>query len=141
MQGPCDMAKTGLFEAQSPAMKLCILRHTTPGAQPPVSGDSPLRRPNPSGRWAVSNQFTEGDGQAAYVTLDTSSTRGIRDRLTGCEPYGDGVPIVVVGVTPHQGERESRLHGRSGTGVFDFRKGEVRVMRNAATLLEIIHER
>lgn len=85
-QGPCDMAKTGLFEAQSPAMEMCILRHTTSGAQPPVSGDIPSRRPNPSGRWAVGNQLTEGDGLAAYVTLDTSSTRGIRDRLRGASP-------------------------------------------------------
>ena len=30
---------------------------------------------------------------------------------TGREPYGDGVPIVVVGVTSHQGGRESRLQG------------------------------
>ena len=29
----------------------------------------------------------------------------------GREFYGDGVPVVVVGVTPHQGERESRLQG------------------------------
>jgi hypothetical protein len=30
----------------------------------------------------------------------------------GRESYGDGVPIVVVGVTPHQGKRESRLQGQ-----------------------------
>ena len=30
---------------------------------------------------------------------------------TGRESYGDGVPIVVVGVTSHQGERESRSQG------------------------------
>jgi hypothetical protein len=29
----------------------------------------------------------------------------------GRESYGDGVLIVVVGVTPHQGKRESRLQG------------------------------
>lgn len=29
----------------------------------------------------------------------------------GRESYGDGVPIVVVGVTPHRGKRESRLQG------------------------------
>jgi hypothetical protein len=29
----------------------------------------------------------------------------------GCEPQGDGVLIVVVGVTAHQGERESLLQG------------------------------
>jgi hypothetical protein len=31
---------------------------------------------------------------------------------TGREPYGDGVPIVVVRVTPHQGGRESRPQGQ-----------------------------
>ena len=31
---------------------------------------------------------------------------------TGREPYGDGVPVVVVGVTSHQGGRESRLQGK-----------------------------
>jgi len=46
VQDPCDMAKTGLFEAQFPGMEMCILRHTTPGAEPPVSGESPLLRPN-----------------------------------------------------------------------------------------------
>jgi hypothetical protein len=30
---------------------------------------------------------------------------------TGREPYGDGVPIVVVRVTSHQGGRESRPQG------------------------------
>jgi hypothetical protein len=30
---------------------------------------------------------------------------------TGREPYGHGVPIVVVGVTTYQGERESRSQG------------------------------
>ena len=29
----------------------------------------------------------------------------------GREPYGDGVPVVVVGVTPHRGEREGRSQG------------------------------
>jgi hypothetical protein len=34
-----------------------------------------------------------------------------RDQPLGREPQGDGVPIVVVRVTPHQGGRESRLQG------------------------------
>lgn len=82
-QDPRDMAKTGLFEAEFPVMEMCILRHTTPGAEPPVSGESPSLRPNPSGWWTVSSELTEGNGQAAYVTLDTSNARGIRDRLRG----------------------------------------------------------
>jgi hypothetical protein len=32
----------------------------------------------------------------------------------GREPYGDGGPVVVVRVTPHQGGRESRLQGEGG---------------------------
>ena len=76
-QGQCDMAKTGLSEAQFPGMEMCILRHTTPGAEPPVSGESPLLRPNPSGWWTVGSELTQGNGQAAYVMLDTSSARGI----------------------------------------------------------------
>ena len=111
-QSPCDMAKTRLFEAQFPRMEMCILRHTTPGAEPPASGESPLLRPNPSGWWTVSNELTQGNGQAAYVTLDTSNARGIRDHLRGASPIGDGVPVVVVGVTTHRGERESRLQGQ-----------------------------
>src|SRR4030095_16620040 len=32
----------------------------------------------------------------------------------GREPYGDGGRVVVVGVTPHQGVRESRIQGEGG---------------------------
>src|ERR671917_1190754 len=32
----------------------------------------------------------------------------------GREPYGDGGPVVVVGITPYQGRRESRLQGQGG---------------------------
>ena len=53
----------------------------------------------------------------------------VKRKAKGRESYDDGVPIVVVGVTPHQGERESRLHGRSGTGVLDLQ--EWSGMRNA----------
>ena len=53
---PCDMAKTRLFEAQVPVMEMCILRHTTPGAEPPASGEPPLLRPSPTSH-AVSLGF------------------------------------------------------------------------------------
>ena len=38
------------------------------------------------------------------------------DRLTGTRhvPYGDRGPVVVVGVTPHRGGRESRPQGQGG---------------------------
>ena len=37
--------------------------------------------------------------------------RRTRDQPSGREPQGDGVPIVVVRVTPHQGGRENRPQG------------------------------
>jgi hypothetical protein len=43
-----------------------------------------------------------------------------------------------VGVTPHQGERESRLQGQVAQVFTIIRNGEVCVMQRAETLLEII---
>jgi hypothetical protein len=68
-----------------------------------------------------------GGGQRAHSRERTGRLRHARyvqrkrnsGSPKGREAYGDGVPVVVVGVTPHQGERESRSHGRSGTGVHD----------------------
>jgi hypothetical protein len=51
------------------------------------------------------------------------------------------VPVVVVGVTPHQGERESRLQGQVAQVPTIIRRGKVRVMQRAEALMEIIHER
>jgi hypothetical protein len=56
--------------------------------------------------------------RAAYITLDTSGAERNSGWPTGREPYGHGVSVVVVGATPHLGERESRLQGE-GTGVKD----------------------
>jgi len=36
------------------------------------------------------------------------------DRLRDASPIGDGGPVVVVGVTPDQGGRESRPQGEGG---------------------------
>ena len=52
----------------------------------------------------MENDSIEGDEWDAYVTLDTFSTNGTRDRLHRREPHGDGVSVVVRG-------RESRPHG------------------------------
>ncbi len=49
--------------------------------------------------------------------------------------------VVVVGVTPHQGERESRSQGE-GTQVSRINRiDEVCAMQRADTLLMIIHDR
>jgi hypothetical protein len=49
------------------------------------------------------------------------------------------VPVVVVGVTTHQGERESRSQGEGAQVLTIDNDGEVREMRNAETVLAIIH--
>ena len=46
-----------------------------------------------------------------------------------------------MGVTPHQGERESRLQGQVAQVSTINQKGGVCVMQIAEALLEIIHER
>ena len=49
------------------------------------------------------------------------------------------MPVVVVGITTHQGERESRSQGEGAQVLTIDNDGEVREMRNAATVLAIIH--
>lgn len=79
------------------------------------------------------NDLIEGNGRDTYVALDTSDDTGIGDHPPCCEAQGDGAAIVL-------GERESRLHGE-GRQVSRDPKSEVREMRNAATVLGIIHAR
>jgi hypothetical protein len=41
----------------------------------------------------------------------------------GREPYGDGEPVVVAGVTPRQGDRESRPQGEAAQVITMFSDG------------------
>ena len=65
----------------------------------------------PSGCGAMPNEGIQGDEWGAYVTLGRT-TRTNAGSPAGRAPQGDGVPVVVVGVTTHQGRRESRLQGK-----------------------------
>ncbi len=53
----------------------------------------------------MDNECIEGDGRDTCVVLDTFLGDGTRDRPKGRESQGDGLPIVVVDVTLHQGEQ------------------------------------
>ena len=64
----------------------------------------------PSGCGTMPSEGIEGDEWGAYVTLGRT-TRTNAGSPAGRESQGDGVPVVVVGVTTHQGGRESRLQG------------------------------
>jgi hypothetical protein len=68
------------------------------------------------------SEGNQGDEWDAYVTLGrmTGTNVGLP---TGREPHGYGVPIVVVGVTTHQGGRESRPQGK-GAQVTGHRRAE-----------------
>jgi hypothetical protein len=61
----------------------------------------------------MGNEPIQGNERDTYVALYVSKA-GTAGSPTGREPYGDGVPIVVVGVTTDQGRRESRLQGEGG---------------------------
>ncbi len=60
---------------------------------------------------------------------------------TGREPQGDGVPVVVVGVTTHQGGTGEPSTGRRGTGDRISKHREVCVMQSAETVLDVLRER
>jgi hypothetical protein len=85
-QDPRDRAKAALPESQSPAVEHAhpllqrLKRSATRG------GSFSFRdRPPPTGG-AMKNDFIEGDEWGAYVTLDTFSTNGTWDGLTGASP-------------------------------------------------------
>jgi len=52
----------------------------------------------------------EGDEWGAYVTLLRTTVTNVGSP-NGRESHGDGGPVVVAGVTPGQGGRESRSQG------------------------------
>src|SRR5262245_52104359 len=56
----------------------------------------------------------QGDAGDAYVVLETFSAERNAGSPTGREPQGDGVLVVVDGVTTVQGARESRVQGEGG---------------------------
>jgi transposase len=109
---PRDMAKAGLPESQSPV---------DASSHPPERPLKPVPRSAPDSRVAgappergtTPSEGVEGDEWDAYVTLPrTTGTNA--GSPAGREPQGDGGLVVVAGVTPGQGGRESRLQGEGG---------------------------
>ena len=85
-QGPRDTAKATLPESQSPAVQLShsLLRRLERSAT--RGGSYSFRDRPPPTVGAMKNDFIEGDEWDAYVALDTFSTNGTRDGLTGASP-------------------------------------------------------
>jgi len=107
---PRDMAKAGLPEAQSP---------DDAKAHPPERHSLPA--PRSATVWSRSRRNFRGVERCPVRAIKemsgTPTSRSdvqqgrTRDQPSGRVPQGDGVPIVVVGATTHQGGRESRPQG------------------------------
>ena len=94
----------------------------------------------PSGRGAMPSEGIQGDEWDAYVTLVRTTGTNVGSP-TGREPYGDGGLVVVVGVTTHQGGRESRPQGEGGQVIGHRQDREVCEMQSAETVLGVLRER
>jgi hypothetical protein len=110
LRDPCDMAKAGLLKPQSPGDVNEASVGMAPDADATPGAGIVERSAQPSGCRAMPNEGIQGDEWGAYVTLGRT-TRTNAGSPAGREPQGDGVPVVVVGVTTHQGGRESRPQG------------------------------
>lgn len=113
LRDPRDRAKAGLPESQSPGDGRSHPPEMTPGAgAAPCSGFVPWPG-QPPGRRAMPSEGIEGDEWDAYITLSRIARTNMGSP-TGRESYGDGGPVLVAGVTPGQGGRESRPQGEGG---------------------------
>ena len=102
--------KPDLLEPQSPDDEKVTSVGMAPDADV-TPGAGIIKGPvQPSGCEAMPSEGIEGDEWGAYVTLGRT-TRTNAGSPAGREPYGDGVLVVVAGVTSGQGGRESRPQG------------------------------
>ena len=107
---PRDMAKAGLLDSPISSRRKDPSAGKTPVTGVTLCDGIVSLLSQPPEREAMPSEGIKGDEWAAYVTLGrTTGTNA--GSPTGREPYGDGVPVVVVGVTTHQGGRESRPQG------------------------------
>jgi hypothetical protein len=107
---PRDMAKAGLPEAESPedGNSHPPERYLLPA---PCSAMACLQgRRNLRGMERCPMRAIKEMSRTPKSRSDVRQGR-TRDQPAGREPQGDGVPIVVVGATTHQGGRESRPQG------------------------------
>ena len=97
-------------EAQSPedAMVHPSERRLKPVPRPALAWHAGERNLRDGERYLV-KIFKEINGPPKSRYIRTTGTNVGSPK--GREPYGDGVPVVVVGVAPHQGVRESRKQG------------------------------
>jgi hypothetical protein len=110
---PRDMAKAGLLEAQSPDDESSHPPETMSETGALLCDSIDLSLSQPSEQGAMPSEGIQGDEWDAYLTLSRTAGMNVGSP-TGRESYGDGGLVVVVGVTPDQGGRESRPQGKGG---------------------------
>jgi hypothetical protein len=114
LQDLSDMVKAELPEPQSPVVKLSTPRSQrlycgaigNLGQNTRGQGRLPL-----DGRWVMNPIKVTNEASKSLYIRSLSANAGWPK---GRESYGHGDPIVVVGVTTHRGERESRSQGKAG---------------------------
>jgi len=107
------MAKAGLLEAQSPDDESSHPPETMSETGALLCDSIDLSLSQPSEQAAMPSEGIQGDEWDAYLTLSRTAGMNVGSP-TGRESYGDGGLVVVVGVTPDQGGRESRPQGKGG---------------------------
>ena len=124
---PRDMAKAGLLESQSPADARIRPSEWHPKPAPRSATASVAGRRNLRGVERCPARAIKEMSGTPTSRSDVRQGR-TRDQPAGREPRGDGVLVVVVGVTTHQGGRESRPQGEGAQVAGHRRPGG---MRNA----------
>ena len=126
-QDPHAMVKTTLFEPQPPAMQAHVPCQSVWSRATGI-GDHRSRssNPPPGGRGGMT---TLAEADKAPTARSDVDHRGNAGWPTVREGQGHRVLIVVVGVTPHQGVRESRAQGEGAQVPAAGRKGGVRDAR------------
>ena len=136
---PRDMAKAGLPTSQSPddETRRPPERHPIPAPRSATTSFAGCRSLRGVQRCPV--RAIKEMSRTPKSRSDVQRRR-TRDQPSGRESLGDGVLIVVVGATTHRGGRESRPHGRRGTGGWTSKSREVCVTQSAETVLDVIRE-
>jgi hypothetical protein len=109
-QGPRDMARAGLPEAQSPVVNVRTRRNDAWNRRRVMSGREPVSPDNFRDAQRRPVRAVKGmNGRPTSRSIRTA--RCTTGSPTGREPRGDGVPMVVAGVTTGREARESRDEG------------------------------
>ena len=132
-QDPRDRVKTGLSESQCPTYMRNLRPNHARRRSPESQSRSSLSLPDLSLSGVTASEAVQGHEQGTYVALSRSYAR--KGGMTcGGRPLWLRSPRS----SPRAGKPST---WRRGTGVRIARSREVREMRNAETVLAIIHER